>query len=462
MPDLTVATTAQQVTDDALRALQADQHVIIRAHAGAGKTGGRSSGTVRMAGALARTGARVAVLTAQNDQVTDTVDRLCRIWPDVTTTFLPATSSFNDMPDWIRLRRQRPANLQVATSGTPERRQVQSGAGLFVMTASKFSFLYPAGYTGTVSDKLLEVEPFDVTIVDEAWMAPAALWPRLDALSRLLALIGDPGQILPWLPDTEFYPGMLGSPVESLPELVAREHAGSVTTFELAVSRRNASHTTALTGTLPAYAASPTRAMLAAHEVPLTLGAVPLQRQSVDGALARVAAHGVALDRLPAGIAPQDDPLVAHACALAADRLLQLGAELGHPDGVRQLRPEGITIVVAHHDQKAAVQRALADLGRRGSNAPAVATFNTIQGATTDVAIVWHPLSGRSDVSAFHADAGRLTVGLTRHTHGCLLISRDGVGDRLASAPVCDDLEGDARDGRYTGLLAHRRVWDAL
>jgi hypothetical protein len=64
--------------------------------------------------------------------------------------------------------------------------------------------------------------------------------------------------------------------------------------------------------------------------------------------------------------------------------------------------------------------------------------------------------------SAFHADAGRLTVGLTRHTHGCLIVSRDGVGERIAAAPVNTDLEGDAWDERHAGLTAHSLVWDSL
>ena len=194
----------------------------------------------------------------------------------------------------------------------------------------------------------------------------------------------------------------------------------------------------------------------------VTLGALPLQRDPLDALLRRMTTDGVVLERLTSGAAPQNDALVATACAGTADRLLTLGAELGHPDGDRRLTTADVAVLVAHHDQKAAVQRALAALGRVGPSAPAVATFNTIQGATTAISIVWHPLSGRDDGSAFHADAGRLTVGLTRHTHGCVLVSRDGVGDRLTGAPVCDDLEGDAADGRHAGLVAHRRIWDAL
>ena len=460
MPNPTIAQTARQVTDSALRALNVGDNVVIAAHAGAGKTGGRSSGTIRMAAALARCGLRVALLVAQNGQVVETLRRLTDTWPEITTTFLPATSSWHKMPDWIRRRALRPPNLAVARNGNPARQHVQDHAGLYVMTLSKFTFLAPFD-AGGVHNQLLQVLPFDVVIVDEAWMAPSALWLRLNPLARQIALVGDNGQIFPWLPDVEYYPGMLDSPVEPLPSLVARER-GRVREFVLPVSRRNPSHTTNLTGTLPAYATSPTTPMYAADEVPVTLGALPLQRDPLDATLRRMTTDGVVLDRLSSGAAPQNDTLVATACARTADRLLTLGAQLGHPNGNRQLTAADVAILVAHHDQKAAVQRAFVTLGRVGLAAPTVATFNTIQGATTAISIVWHPLSGRDDVSAFHADAGRLTVGLTRHTHACVLVSRDGVGDRLTGAPVCDDLEGDAADGRYAGLLAHQRIWDAL
>jgi hypothetical protein len=459
MPDLTIVTTAQQVTDDALLALQQGHNVIIRAHAGAGKTGGRSSGTVRMAAALARTGLRVALLVAQNDQVAETLARLTATWGDLTTTYVPPSQMPAEVGQWMAAAQ--PRNLAVARASTPARRIFQAGRGLFVMTTAKFTFLAPPG-AGRTPQSITVVEPFDVVIVDEAWMAPASLWLHLDCLARLVALIGDPGQIMPWLEDSPFYVGMAGSPVEPLPDLVRRERAGNVRVFELPVTRRNPSHTTDITGHLPAYAASPTRPMHDAAEVPITLGALPVGRGGTDAALRRMVARGVALQRLPAGVAPQDDTLVADACAAAVGRLLSLGAELGHPNGVRPLGVDDVAVLVAHHDQKAAVQRALATAGRIGTRTPRVATFNTIQGATVAIAVVWHPLSGRTDVSDFHADAGRLTVGLTRHTHGCLIISRDGVGDRLSNAPVCSDLEGDARDARFAGLMAHAHIWQRL
>jgi hypothetical protein len=466
MPDMSIVATATQVTTDALTSLRNGRHVIIRAHAGAGKTGGQDSGTVRIAHELAADGLRVALLVPQNDQVVESLTRLSTIWPDTPVSFVPATASWPDMPGWIRNPSQRPANLRVARSGTAAdkatKAQFETKPGLYVMTASKFTYLAPTGYD-IGNARLTVVEPFDVVIVDEAWMAPASLWEvNLQYLTRLVALVGDPGQILPWLPDSVFYPGMLGSPIEPLPSLMAARLSGRVDTHDLPVTRRNPSHTTAITGLLPAYCATPTRPMYDASEVGLTLGARPLHPDDTDLALHAMSNRGVALQTLPGGVAPQNDRLVAQACAQAAIRLFSLGAQLHHPTGNRPLSPSDVGILVAHHDQRVAVLAELTAIGLIGSAAPKVATFNTIQGATLAVSIVWHPLSGRTDVSTFHADTGRLTVGLTRHTHACLLVGRDDIGDRLFGSAVSQDLEGDARDGRFVGLSAHRTIWDRL
>ena len=71
--------------------------------------------------------------------------------------------------------------------------------------------------------------------------------------------------------------------------------------------------------------------MYAAHEVPVTLGALPLQREPLDATLRRMTTNGVVLDRLTPGAAPQNDTLVAIACARTADRLLTLGASSATP-----------------------------------------------------------------------------------------------------------------------------------
>jgi len=340
MPNAAVAARSREITDRALRLLAHGRSVVIRAHPGAGKTGGRSSGTVRMARALADGGRRVALLVAQNDQVVETLRRLLNTWPDLDVYFVPASTSWSAMPDWVRDRRRRPDRLRVVRGGH-HGFALESDAGLFVMTAAKFSFLWPAATTAAARSTMPRtyVEPFDVAVIDEAWMAPAGLWINLERLARQVALIGDPGQILPWTATDQWYPGMVGSPVEPLPEVAARLLGDQLIILDLAVSRRLASHTTSLVGRLPAYAVTGTQPMFDAIEVPLSLGALPLLGSGVPDTLRRLADRGLALHRLPAGTAPQNDPAVARACAELTVGLLRASATLATPTGTAPWAP---------------------------------------------------------------------------------------------------------------------------
>jgi hypothetical protein len=461
MPNPLVAIRSREVTDDALRVLQSGKSVLVRAHPGAGKTGGRSSGTIRLARALAWDGRRIALLVAQNDQLVETIRRLTSTWPDLPVYFAPSSTAWGRMPTWIRQAGSRPPNLRVVRDGN-HRPALEAGAGLFVMTAAKFSFLWPAAETRPRSPRRTYVEPFQVVVIDEAWMAPAGLWLNLEPLTAQLALIGDPGQILPWAPSDDWYPGMLGSPIEALPEVALRELAGRIVELDLPVSRRLSSYTTPLVGSLPAYAATGTTAMFDGSEVPLGFRMTPFGDADVRRTLTTLADRGLALHRLPSDVAPQNDRLVASTCAAIAVGLVRAAPTLGHPDGQRDLTPSDVAIIVSHHDQRAAVRRALADLDSAIAAGIRIETANVIQGATVPVTVVWHPISGRADVSSFHADAGRLTVGLSRHTHGCVLVSRDGVRERIEATPSTSDQEGDAPDRRYEGLRAHALVWDYL
>jgi hypothetical protein len=67
-------------------------------------------------------------------------------------------------------------------------------------------------------------------------------------------------------------------------------------------------------------------------------------------------------------------------------------------------------------------------------------TANRFQGRKFDVVIAWHALSGRRDASAFHLEAGRLCVFLSRHRHACVAVGRAGTREVLERHPATEPL----------------------
>jgi superfamily I DNA and/or RNA helicase len=89
-----------------------------------------------------------------------------------------------------------------------------------------------------------------------------------------------------------------------------------------------------------------------------------------------------------------------------------------------------IAIGTAHRDQAAAVRQLLPL-----NSGITVDTANRLQGREYDVTIVWHPLSGRRDATAFHLEAGRLCVLASRHRHACIMVARAGISALLDAHP---------------------------
>jgi hypothetical protein len=92
-----------------------------------------------------------------------------------------------------------------------------------------------------------------------------------------------------------------------------------------------------------------------------------------------------------------------------------------------------------------------------------VETANRYQGLERAVMLVYHPLSGRVDASAFHLDAGRLCVALSRHRVVCFVFARAGIADLLRRyAPGGNRVLGIPTDPEFLGWRAHLTVLTAL
>ena len=85
------------------------------------------------------------------------------------------------------------------------------------------------------------------------------------------------------------------------------------------------------------------------------------------------------------------------------------------------------------------------------------------QGLQRPMMIVKHPLSGLRNASHFALDPGRLCVMLSRHRLGCIIITRDGILERLRDH-VFDSSERamGAVDAQWSGWNAHHAAWSRL
>lgn len=126
---------------------------------------------------------------------------------------------------------------------------------------------------------------------------------------------------------------------------------------------------------------------------------------------------------------------------------------------VSQVTAGDIGVVCAHVSQVNAVRQRLGF----GMADVFVETANRFQGIERPFMFAHHPLSGRADATAFHLDAGRLCVMLSRHRVGAWIFGRQGIAEQLTRfAPVGDRALGINDDPEYQGWRAHLTVLAAL
>jgi hypothetical protein len=376
--------------------------VVVDSPPGAGK----STLVVRAARRLAEAGEPLAVVAQTNEQVDDLVANIATAVPDATIGRLSAA----DYVPTARIAGHGNVAVDNAVAGL-------AGARVVVGTSAKWSLLSDGSWPWA--------------IVDEAYQM------RSDALLRVAGrfdrtlFVGDPGQLDPFSTvQTERWAGLSWDPQLSAVAVLLR-HNEDIPVHRLPVSWR-----------LPASAAPVVSEAFypftgftsgtAAGERSLTFTTSAFGASPVDATLAMAAERGWALHELPARHTMRTDAELAEACATVALRLLDRGAV-----AVSERSPEGtavtadrIAIGTAHRDQAAAVRRFLP-----ADTAITVDTANRLQGREYDVTVVWHPLSGRRDATAFHLEAGRLCVLTSRHRHACVVVARAGITELLDVHP---------------------------
>jgi hypothetical protein len=378
----------------------AHRGLVVDSPPGAGKTTLVITTTRELAGA----GERLMIVAQTNEQVDDLVDKLAGQAPDLTIGRLHAEGF------------EPPARV-LRHAGVTLDNKIDNVDHCQVVVATADKWAYVSGRSRRWA------------IVDEAYQMRS---DKLLAVAPLFAdghalFVGDPGQLDPFsVVESERWTGLAWDPLQSA--VAVTQRLNDLKVHKLPVSWRLPA-TAAPVVARAFYPANPFVSGTAAHERRLEFDVSGL-RGPCDAVLDEAAATGWALHELPGRHTVRTDPETAQACAALARRLLERGSVAHDENGSHPVTAERIAIGCAHNDQVAAVRAAGVPEG------VTVDTANRLQGREYDVTIVWHPLSGRRDATAFHLESGRLCVLTSRHRHACVVVARAGIAELLDNHPV--------------------------
>jgi hypothetical protein len=300
----------------------------------------------------------------------------------------------------------------------------------------------------------------DAGIVDEAYQMTSAKLLRIADLFPTLDMVGDPGQLDPFSTiDEEPWVGLPQNPVlNSVDALLA--HHPDIPRRALRVSRRlDWRGTPAVREAFSPELHLGPAAEEGSRELRLGGGG-----STLGGSVWNQASRaGWAYLELPERPTLQVDDAAIEALVELAQDLFAMAPvvvdERTGPAGSALSRGR-VAVGVVHRSQRAAAQIALQ---RRGLGDIVVDTANRLQGREFDVVLAIHPLSGRTDASAFHLDAGRLCVLASRHRQCCVFVGRSGAARLLNDYPP----PGNAvlrmhKDPELDGWEAHARFLEHL
>jgi len=376
---------------------------------------------------------RCMISTQTNEQAFDLARRLASGFPNRTFHLFARKGLL--LPDVLN----RLLNLTVIRSGNA---LLALGPCVAISNAAKWSWLQ-------------DPPPFDLQIVDEAFQLPDYRFQQIAGLARRFVLVGDPGQIAPVVTcEIERWKCDRAGPHVACPKALVERHPG-VKRLALPVSRRLVEDTVrfvqpAFYPNLAFTALSPNGSRR------LRLTALVSGQVAVDSAL-DLAARGASISmvELPAKITGEVDEEVALATVRMIERLLARRATIVEDGVTRNLEPAMVGIVCAHVSQVNAIRERLP----ASLSDVLVETSDRFQGLERHLMFVHHPLSGRADASAFHLEAGRLCVMMSRHRVACWLVGRAGISERLLRyAPSGDRTLGIDEDTEFEGWRAHLSI----
>ncbi|MGO4600390.1 AAA domain-containing protein [Terrabacter sp. 2YAF2] len=433
---------------DGLHRAGKGEAVLVEAPPGAGK----SSLTVSVSKALTDSDRRLRlpVVTQTNEQADDLVLALRRRHPDLTVARLFGSTGG---PSSAMVAAKAAAGSSLVLESDHDSPDVRS-ARVVVSTARKWEFIRSKQQQNGA------MQPYELALIDEAYQMRSDALLGIAGMFERLMCVGDPGQLDPFTTiDDALWKGLKYSPSRTAMGTL-RAHHPDLDAHQLPLSWRLPPSAAGIVSTA-FYPFSGFAAGTVTAQRELGLG--PGGSTPDDAALDLAAAEGWAYVELPEKLTVRTDTEVAARLASLVQRLLTRGAvvvdEL-HPGG-QTLGPDRVAVVAAHNDQVHAVRYALNHVGV-DPDSLVVSTANKVQGREYDVVLVWHPLAGRRDATAFHLEAGRMCVMLSRHRQACIVVGRAGADRLLAEFPDSDPVFLDEPEKFPDGWEANSLVLEHL
>lgn len=436
------------------RLAKAGRHgaVIAEAPPGAGK----STLTASVAKALVDQDkkVRLAIVTQTNEQADDLLTAIARRYQGLRIARLTGGDGPSAAVEGVL--------SATVTTGTKGDDPDVHGARIVVSTARKWQ------YERSRLQSSKGVTAFPFALIDESYQMRSDMLLGIADLFDTLFCVGDPGQLDPFtVIDDAAWKGLPYSPSRAALATLRQFHQH----FEpivLPTSWRLPPSAASIVSSA-FYPFTGFDAGTGATDRALDLGSVKSRRSAAKGALdadtvlARAATEGWAYVELPERFTLRTDIEVAATLAGLVERLLARGAtvvdELARSG--RKLTPDRVAVIAAHNDQVHAVRY---ELNRRKIDPDSlfVSTANKIQGREYDVVLVWHPLAGRRDATAFHLEAGRMCVMLSRHRQACIVVGRAGALRLLEEFPDSDPVFLDEPEKFPDGWQANHMVLQHL
>lgn len=309
----------------------------------------------------------------------------------------------------------------------------------------------------------------DLLVVDEAWQCHDTDFSHIAWLASRYLLVGDPGQIAPVITvDYTRWRHLPSGPHTPAPVALLNRYAhqsqdtkngnvNPVKVVQLPATRRFGKSTVDVVQ--PAFYPN-----LPFHSIrtPRSLSQNEPVRKSEENDINKVfqllssnqEIVGVELPESKSGL---NDVALANVIAemihYATENLtVTFQDHKTHKTETHPIAAKDIGVVCAHIAQVASVQAALGEHHEQVW----VDTAERWQGSERELMFVWDPLSGKTDLTDFSKDAGRLCVMLSRHKSGCVFVTRENTEEMLRYAAVGDDriLSPDVNDPHFQAWKA--------